>query len=143
MFKNTPSFFFMIHGRSSGLHTFFKRGWTRTMSDLLAPRKYSICEKETCKNIQLVRNRGRNRDAINSASNRSIPTRAALEPDATAHVWCVWKCATRESNQFSQQHHSLEAQRDLLSVCVSGRCVPCRESFLDLHCRREQSSLLR
>ena len=45
----------------------------------------------------------------------------------------------RESNQFSQQHHSLEAQRYLLSVCVSGRCVPCRESFLYLHCRREQS----
>ena len=102
----TPQVFLMIHGRSSGTHTFSKRGWTSTRSDLLASRKYSICDEETCKNSQLVRKRGRNRDAIHSASNRSIPTRAALEPHATAHVRCVWKCATRESNQFSQQHHS-------------------------------------
>ena len=63
------------------------------------------------------------RDATPLASSGSIPTRAAVRPHATAHVWHARKCATRESNQSSRQHlWRLFEFCSVLDVRKFGRC---------------------
>ena len=79
--------------------------WTPTRSKLPARRRFGICGTETCTSMQLRPEHGRKRDATQLASNGSIKTRAPLSSHAIVHVWYARKCATRESNKFSRQHH--------------------------------------
>ena len=79
--------------------------WSATRSKLPARRRFGICGTETCTSMQLRPEHGRKRDATQLASNGSIKTRAPLSSHAIVHVWYARKCATRESNKFSRQHH--------------------------------------
>ena len=78
--------------------------WTHRRSQLPVKRKYSIRWTGRCMSTPPKRKHRHERDANQLAFNGSIPTKVAPKPHVTVRVWCVRRCAIKESNQSSPQH---------------------------------------
>ena len=77
--------------------------WTHTRSKN-AREKEIECLLDMEVYAPLKRKYGREQDANQLASSGSIPTKVPPKPHVTVRVWCVRRCAIKESNRSSRQH---------------------------------------
>ena len=89
----------------------FRNGKLKTTSrKLIVKRKHSIYGT-WCTNTPPKKRRGHAQDATLLASSGSIPTNVAPKPHVTPRVWCVRKCATKESNEKESEERREAGER--------------------------------